>query len=150
MHVRAEAVARGVDPEAAFAWWSAFEPGAADHPGVPATRTILERAPTRIVMRDEGRLLGWRFRETTTAYPDPAARAVRFEGENNVSTFRGTYAFHPHPDGTRVTLETIIDVKGPLRRLEALGKPFADAFVRWDLRFHARELTREIAPGSKA
>ena len=148
MRITSEAVAPGVAPEEAFRWWSRFEEGHADHPGFSqegAGRRILRATEREVEMEDTARLLGWRFVERTVATLDPPA-AVHLRGRNNLSTFHGTYRFEAHPEGTRVRFEGEVRPRGLLRAVSLLGKPLVWAFVRWDLRLHAREMAKDHRP----
>lgn len=145
--MRAEALVRGVSPDAAWAWWTDFRQGAEDHAfarwGHPERR-LQEREDGTILVTDTASLLGLRWlevEEVTLAKP-----RVRFEARNNAGVFRGHYRFLPHAEGTRI--EAVVDVVAlhkPYRWGGPLARAFVGWFVGWDLRHHAREMEREAS-----
>lgn len=150
--MRAEVVVPGVPPDAAWAWWTDFRPGAEDHAfarwGHPERR-VEEREDGSILVTDTGRLLGFRWlevEEVTLAKP-----RLRFEARNNAGVFRGHYRFLPAAGGTRI--EVVVDIVA-MHRPYRWGGPLARAFVRWfvgwDLRHHGRDMQRDIGGGAGA
>lgn len=136
MEVTLSGLARHVAPGDAMDWWFDFREGATDHRflGVPVRRRILARSPEEVEMEDRAPL----FREQTLAWRE--ANAVRFEGTNTFSSFRGAYRFEAEGAHTRITLEATIDLRRPLRLGAPLAPPVARALLRRDLEGHAREL----------
>jgi Polyketide cyclase / dehydrase and lipid transport len=140
--------APGVPPERAVEWWCDFQEGPHDHAFVRGQRrTILAREGGRVTMRDDVRPLGVLvFRERTTAWRE--GNAVRFEGTNTVSRFRGSYSFEDDGEGgSVVTLDADVDLKGVLKAGVPIGKPAARALLRADLRHHVEEMTAEAGSG---
>lgn len=149
--VRVAAVARGVSPEQAWAWWTDFREGPADHAFAPwghPERRVETREDGTIVVTDTGKVLGFRWLEieaVTLAKP-----RVRFEARNNAGVFRGHYRFLPDAEGTRV--EAVVDIVAlhrPYRWGGPVARAFVGWFVGWDLRHHVRELEAE-ATGREA
>ncbi|HUR67713.1 MAG TPA: SRPBCC family protein [Candidatus Thermoplasmatota archaeon] len=142
MHVRLHAIARRVDPAAATAWWSDFRDGPHDHRFVPgSSRAVVERGAAHATMVESVFGLTW---EHVTAWPGD--RHVRFVGTNKLSRFSGTYRFEPDPHGTRVVLEADIHLAGPLAWTDRAAKPMVQALLQADLRGHAKEMERDLAP----
>jgi hypothetical protein len=146
-----DARAPDVPPERALEWWSDFRGGHEDHAFVPGQRrTILESTDEHVTMQDDVRPLGvLLFRERTTAWREPAA--VRFEGRNTFSRFRGSYSFVADGEGgTLVRLDAVIELKAVLKAGLPIAKPLVRRILVADLRHHAEEMTRDLAPAAAA
>lgn len=139
MDVALWALAPGVAPRDALAWWFDFREGRTDHRflGVPVRRRILARSPDEVEMEDRAPL----FRERTHARR--GADAVVFSGVNTFSRFAGAYRFEAAPGGTRIALKATIALRGALRPGLPIARPLVRAILQRDLDGHARELAQE-------
>lgn len=137
----------GVSPDQAFAWWTDFREGAHDHAFAAYAhpeRRVEHLGPGRLRVREAGKLLGWRFEETSDV--ELAKPRVKLQTTNNFGRFRAAYRFLPAQGGT--TIELVLDITHPGRLLRwtgPLGRWGVKRFARWDLRMHAKDLEREAA-----
>lgn len=133
-------------PREARDWWTAFEDGHADHAFIPGAQREVAESRGRSEVIDRVRWFGvlvWK--EHFTAWREEGA--VRFEGENPLSRFEGRYVFERAGEGTRIVLQAVVRLKGPLRYLAWLARPVAWLAVWLDLKGHARDLARDHTRG---
>lgn len=142
MRVQIEQTVPGVEPDAALAWWSDFRSGRHDHRFVPGARRRVHAVDSQTTeIHDTVRWLGLPvFREHVLA--QVRGNTVQLSGENTFARFEGRYRFEPvfDPEGTQLTLEATIDLKGPLAWIETLARPLVLAVLRWDTRRHLDEM----------
>lgn len=142
--MRVEVVARGVEPDAAWAWWTDFREGGADHRfarWAHPERRVEERGGGRLAIEERARVGPLRYREVvevTLAKPE-----LRFDARSTFGAFRGAFRFLPDPRGTRVVVAWEMRLVPWLRALGPLGRGVVGWFYAWDLRQHVAELERE-------
>lgn len=136
----------GIAPEAALAWWRDFQGGPHDHGFLPgAHRRILHTDEHGTEMEDTVTWLGLTvFRERVRARH--RGNTVQLAGENTFARFSGRYRFEHvfEPEGTEVTLEATIELKGPLAWVETLAFPIVRAILRWDTRKHLDQMRDDL------
>jgi hypothetical protein len=144
--VRAEAVARGVTPDQAWAWWTDFREGAEDH-----AWAAWAKPDRRVQEWEDG---SWQVTETATVLRlkflevsriELAKPRLRFDTRNNFGHFWGHYRFLPDAGGTRIEGVWDQELVRWLRWLGPLARFVVRRFFLWDLKHHLRDLEREAA-----
>lgn len=146
MRVEIEGQAPGVEPGAAIAWWIDVREGHEDHAFVPgARRRVLEADEHGFEVVDRVRWLGVPvFHEHTLARV--RGNTVQVRGSNTFASFEARYRFEHafEPEGTRVTLEASVELRGPLSVLERPARPIVGRILDWDTRRHLEQMVEGI------
>lgn len=146
MRVELEARAEGVEPAAAIAWWIDVREGHEDHAFVPgARRRVLDADEGGFEVVDRVRWLGVPvFSEHTIARV--RGNTVQVRGSNTFASFEARYRFEHgfEPEGTRLTLEANVDLRGPLSALERPARPIVERVLAWDTRRHVEQMVEGL------